>query len=67
MSDYQVTNYGICGECRWIGHDYDSDDWECRHEDSEKYRCLVDWLYTCEEWEQNCPSCGAKMKEGYDE
>ena len=52
MSDYQVTNYGICGECRWIGHDYDSDDWECRNEDSEKYRCLVDWLYTCEEWEQ---------------
>lgn len=42
----------ICGECRWIGHDYDSDDWECRNEDSEKYRWRVDWLGTCEEWEQ---------------
>lgn len=52
MSDLQATNYGICGECRWIGHDYDSDDWECRNEDSEKYRCLVNWLCTCEEWEQ---------------
>lgn len=52
MSDYQVTNYGICGECKYIHDDYDALDWVCTNEESLRYDCIVDYADTCECFEQ---------------
>lgn len=49
MSDYQVTNYGMCGECKW--HEK-SLDWFCCCEDSEYFTCYTEYTDTCECFEQ---------------
>ena len=62
MSDYQVTNYGICGECKWhkgtVRRTYDSDyyyetvDWFCDNKDSDYYTDYTEYADTCECFEQ---------------
>lgn len=49
MSDIQVTNYGICGECKW--HEK-SLDWFCCCEDSEYFTEYTDYTDSCECFEQ---------------
>ena len=52
MSDYQVTNYGCCGECK---HHYPADtkgNWCCCNEDSEYFTDYTDYTDTCEQFEQ---------------
>lgn len=53
MSDYQVTNYGICGECKWHRQDdYHKEDWICVNADSDYCTEYTDYTDSCEEWEQ---------------
>lgn len=52
MSDYQVTNYGMCGECR---HQYPADtkgNWCCCNEDSDYYTEYTEYTDTCDCFEQ---------------
>lgn len=52
MSDYQVTNYGICGECKWHRR-YEHDKyWSCDNKDSDYYTDYTDYTDTCEHFEQ---------------
>ena len=67
MSDYQVTNYGMCGECRY--HTLQTrthpnknglilytcqvvNEWVCANSHSEHYTYSTNFIDTCEEWEQ---------------
>ncbi len=57
MSKYQVTNYGICGECKY--HKSDKQDngfayigFYCDNEHSDFYTDFTDYTDTCGMWEQ---------------
>ena len=51
MSDYQVTNYGICGECKW--HElFGIRGFVCANEDSDYYTDYTEYTDTCECFEQ---------------
>lgn len=52
MSKYQVTNYGICGECKYHERAKWSADWICTNPNGEYYALSTDYTDTCEEWEQ---------------
>lgn len=52
MSDYQVTNYGMCGECKWhIRYEHDKY-WSCDNIDSDYYTDYTEYTDTCECFEQ---------------
>ena len=48
MSNLQVTNYGICGECRWHIKGWGKDDWICGNDASDYYTDQTDYTDTCE-------------------
>lgn len=51
MSDYQVTNYGMCGECKW--HEYHKRrEWVCENEDSECFGWITLYDDRCDCFEQ---------------
>ena len=55
MSDYQVTNYGMCGECKWHTAEKDREKligYYCGNGQSEHYGMWTQYTDTCEEWEQ---------------
>ena len=55
MSDYQVTNYGLCGECKDNKRDWTNPknpDFYRSNERSDYYGYNTDYNDTCEEWEQ---------------
>ena len=52
MSNLQVTNYGICGECRWHIKGWGKDDWICGNDASDYYTDQTDYTDTCECFEQ---------------
>ena len=52
MSNYQVTNYGICGECKWHAYDDFGRAWVCTNDSSDYVADFTDYTDTCEEWEQ---------------
>ena len=54
MSDYQVTNYGICGECehhefhkRFYQGGKETSVWYCNCEDSDYYTDYTEYTDTC--------------------
>ena len=60
MTDYQVTNYGLCGECKhhkffslrvydFMG--YSTEDWYCSHKESKRSGQITAYTDTCEFWE----------------
>ena len=58
MSDYQVTNFGICGECKW--HKLPEVErlvlfgraWVCTNDRSDYVADFTDYTDTCEHFEQ---------------
>lgn len=52
MSNYQVTNCGICGECKF--HQYEEIDrgYVCVNADSPYCTEWTDYTDTCEEWSE---------------
>ena len=52
MSDYQVTNYGCCGECRWHVYDEFGRAWVCTNDRSDYVADFTDYTDTCDMWEQ---------------
>lgn len=61
MSDYQVANNGLCGECRhhkyitdavydFIG--FQKEEFICTNKNSDKYDCMREYTDTCECFEQ---------------
>ena len=55
MIDYQVTNYGICGECKYSKRDWTNPknpDFYCSNERSDNYGYNPDYTDTCDMWEQ---------------
>lgn len=54
MSDYQVTNYGMCGECKWHRKDDDGsiEEWVCHNTESDYFPYATDYTDTCDMWEQ---------------
>ena len=57
---YEVTNYGLCGECKhhkyitdrnygFMG--YSKEEWICNNKRSNAYALPTDYTDTCEEWE----------------
>lgn len=52
MSNIQVTNYGICGECKWhIRYEHDKY-WSCDNIDSDYFTDYTEYTDTCECFEQ---------------
>ena len=58
MSDIQVTNYGICGECKYntVATDHTDNNkvigFYCSNGNSEHYWMWTDYTDTCEYFEQ---------------
>lgn len=54
MSDYQVTNYGMCGECKWHRlYEFDKyGQWACGNKDSDYYTDYTEYTDTCDCFEQ---------------
>lgn len=52
MSDYQVTNYGMCGECKWHKYDEFGRAWVCTNDRSDYVADFTDYTDTCEEWSE---------------
>ena len=54
MSDYQVTNYGCCGECKYHIYGYVGiyGDYSCNNGESDYYGDFTDYTDTCEYFEQ---------------
>lgn len=52
MSDYQVTNYGICGECKYHVRDDFGRGWVCTNENSDYVAEFTDYDDLCEQWEK---------------
>ena len=51
---YQVTNCGLCGECRYNKRDWTNPknpDFYCSNERSENYGYNTAYTDTCDEWE----------------
>lgn len=52
----QVTNYGLCGECKYHRHDNrpnnECKDWYCGNPRSEYYMDYTDYSDSCEDWEE---------------
>lgn len=49
---YQVTNCGICGECRHHKYDRESDgSYFCNNDRSEYFGDWTDYTDSCDEWE----------------
>lgn len=52
MSDYQVTNYGLCGECKYMLFDEKTTLKFCINKNSPMWRYKVLYQDTCPMWEQ---------------
>lgn len=55
MSKYQVTNYGMCGECEHNKRDWtnpNNPDFYCSNERSDYYGYNTDYTDTCDCFEQ---------------
>lgn len=52
MSELQVTNYGICGECKWHKTDEELKGWLCTNENGDYCGCYTAYTDTCECFEQ---------------
>lgn len=50
---YQVTNYGMCGECKHHKYDKESDgSWVCTNDRSEYFADWTEYTDRCDEWEE---------------
>lgn len=52
MSEYQVTNYGMCGECRWAMYQVCKRAFSCANKDSDYYTDYIAYTDTCDCFEQ---------------
>lgn len=52
MSDYQVTNYGCCGECKWRRYDEFGRAWVCTNDSSDYVADFTDYTDGCNCFEQ---------------
>ena len=48
----QVTNYGLCGECKHHKYDKEADgSWYCNNDRSEFFGDWTEYTDRCDEWE----------------
>lgn len=52
MSELQVTNYGICGECKWHRYDEFGRAWVCTNDRSDYVADFTDYTDGCNCFEQ---------------